>query len=87
MAKDLKIQSQISILSSSKDSISFQIKGAGTPENVFRFVEKVENCNYFIQIERMRISKLTEAELKMKEFKGFSKNDLKFEILFSVLTK
>jgi hypothetical protein len=87
MAKDLKIQSQISILSSSKDSISFQIKGVGTPENVFKFIEKVENCNYLIQGERMRISKLSEAELKIEEFKGFSKNDLKFEISFSVLAK
>jgi hypothetical protein len=87
MAKDLEIQSQISILSSSKDSISFQIKGVGAPENVFKFVEKIENCNYLIQVERMRISKLSEAELKMEEFKGFSKNDLKFEISFSVLTK
>jgi hypothetical protein len=87
MAKDLKIPIQISILSSSKDSISFQIKGAGAPENVFEFIEKIENCNYLIQIERMRISKLSEAELKTEEFKGFSKNDLKFEISFSVLTK
>jgi acylphosphatase len=87
MAKDLEIQGQISILSSSKDSISFQIKGVGAPENVFKFVEKIENCNYLIQVERIRISKLGEAELKMEEFKGFSKNDLKFEISFSVLTK
>jgi hypothetical protein len=87
MAKGLGIQSQISILSSSKDSISFQIKGVGAPENVFKFIDKVENCNYLIQVERMRISKLSEAELKMEEFKGFSKNDLKFEISFSVLTK
>jgi chaperonin cofactor prefoldin len=87
IAKGLEIQSQISILSSSKDSISFQIKGVGAPENVFKFIEKVENCNYLIQIERMRISKLSEAELKTEEFKGFSKNDLKFEISFSVLTK
>jgi len=87
MAKDLKIQSQISILSFSKDSFSFQIKGVSTPENVFRFIEKIENCNYLIQIEGIRISKLSEAELKMEEFKGFSKNDLKFEISFSVLTK
>jgi acylphosphatase len=87
IAKDLKIQSQISILSSSKDSISFQIKGAGNPENVFKFIDKVENCNFLIQVERIRISKLSEAELKMEEFKGFSKNDLKFEISFSVLAK
>jgi hypothetical protein len=87
VAKGLEIQAQISILSSSKDSISFQIKGVGVPENVFKFFEKIENCNYLIQIERMRISKLTEAELKMKEFEKFSKNSLKFEISFSVLTK
>jgi len=87
IAKDLKIQSQISILTTSKDNISFQIKGVDAPENVFRFIEKVENCNYLIQVERIRISKLSEAELKMEEFKGFSKNDLKFEISFSVLTK
>jgi len=87
MAKDLKIQSQISILSSSKDSFFLQIKGAGAPENVFKFIEKIENCSFLIQFERMKISKLSEAELKMEEFKGFSKNDLKFEISFSVLTK
>jgi acylphosphatase len=87
MARDLQIRSEISILSSSKDSISFEIKGAGSPENVFKFLEKVENCNFLIQIERLRISKLTEAELKIKEYEGFSKNDLKFEVSFSVLTK
>jgi competence protein ComGC/acylphosphatase len=87
MAKDLKIQSQISILSSSKDSLSFQIKGVGVPESVFKFIEKIENCNFLIQVERIRISKLSEAELKTEELKGFSKNDLKFEISFSVLTK
>ncbi len=87
MAKDLNIQSQISISSFSKDSISFQIKGVSSPENVFKFIEKVENCNYLTQIEKIRISKLTESELKREEFKEFSKNDLKFEIFFSVLTK
>jgi acylphosphatase len=87
MAKNLQIQSEISILNSSKDSISFQVKGAGSPENVFKFLEKIENCNFLIQIERLKISKLTEAELKIKEYEGFSKNDLKFEVSFSVLTK
>ena len=87
IAKDLKIQGQISISSFSKDSISFQIKGVSSPESVFKFIEKVENCNYLIQIEKIRISKLTEVELKMEDLRGFSKNDLKFEISFSVLAK
>ena len=87
MAKDLKIPIQISILTSSKEKISFQVKGAGFPENVFKFIEKIENSNFLIQIEKIRISKFTEAELKMKEFEGFSKNDLKFEISLSVLAK
>jgi len=87
IARDLKVQSQIAILGSSENSISFLIRGAGFPENVFRFIEKVENCNYLIQIEKIRMSKLSEVELKVEEFKEFSKNDLRFEILFSVLAK
>mgnify|MGYP000393603845 CR=1 FL=1 len=87
MAKDLKVKTQISISSFSENSISFQIKGVSSQESVFKFIEKVENCNYLIQIERIRISKLTEAELKMEELKEFSKSDLKFEISFSVLAK
>jgi cell division protein FtsI/penicillin-binding protein 2 len=86
-AKDLKIQSQVSIMGTPKESFSLQIRGVGFAENVFKFIEKLENSNYLIQIEKIKISKLTEAELKTEEFKGFSKNDLKFEISFSVLTK
>jgi hypothetical protein len=87
IAADLKLSIQISILGSTKDTLSFQIRGVGFPENVFRFIEKVENCNFLIQVERIRFSKLTEAELNMKEFGGFSQNDLKFEISISVLTR
>jgi len=87
MAKDLQIQSQTSILTSSKDIFSFHIKGIGFPENVFRFIERIENCNYLTQIEKLNIKKVTEVELKKEETERFSSNDLKFEISFSVLTK
>jgi hypothetical protein len=86
-ARYLEIQSQISILGSSKENLSFQISGVGFTENVFRFIEKIENSNYFIQLERIKLSKLEESELKVEELKKFSKNGLKFEISFSVLTK
>jgi HAMP domain-containing protein len=85
MGKDLVSSTQVSILSSTKNSMKFQVQGKGNLENVFKLIEKVENCQYLIQIERIEISKTEES--KLKETKGSTLPTLEFKVLFTVQTK
>jgi hypothetical protein len=86
IANDLKIKSEISILSSLKDSLSFQVRGVGVVDNVFKFIEKLESANYLIQIENVKISRVGNLRFNQEELKA-SKNNLWFEVTFLVLTK
>jgi hypothetical protein len=43
--------------------------------NLFKFLEKLENSTYLIQIKSLNISRLPESKLQTKEYEGFSKED------------
>lgn len=66
-AKDCQIFSEISLSPKGKDFLSFQIKAVGFPQNIFRFLEKVENSPYLVQSEKIIISKISESEVKEKK--------------------
>lgn len=86
-ANNYQILSEISLLSSGKDFLSFQVKAIGLPKNVFRFLDKIENSPYLVQIEKLILTKLSEAELKTKELEGLPLESLKLTFSFKVQTK
>jgi hypothetical protein len=72
---------------STLSEVDFQIAGFSTFKNAVCFLEKLEFGPYLIQISNLNLSKLTEEELKAKNFQGFSLNDVKLNIVFRVYTK
>lgn len=86
-ANNYQILSEISLLSSGKDFLSFQVKAIGLPQNVFRFLDRVENSPYLVQIEKITLTKLSKTELKSKELESLSLEGLKLTFSFKVQTK
>lgn len=86
-ANSHQILFEISSLNSGKGFLSFQIKAIGEAPNIFRFLDKIENCSYLVQIEKLTLTKLSETELKAKEMEGFPANSLKLNFSFKVQTK
>jgi hypothetical protein len=86
-AKSYQISLEISLLKSEKNYLSFQIIVIGPPKEIFRFVEKVENCSYLVQIEKININKLSETETKAKEMEKISGPILKSIFSIQVQTK
>jgi len=68
-------------------SLSFQLNSASSFPNLFKFLEKLENSSYLIQIKNLSISRLTENKLQSEEFKGFSQADVEASFLIKVLSK
>ena len=68
-------------------SIAFQITSVGSFPNFLKFLEKLESSKYLIEIQNLNISRLTEAELKLKEFEKFSLGDVKTIFSLKVYTK
>lgn len=67
--------------------IEFQILVASSFSKVFCFLEKLESSNYLIRISGLNFTKLTESDLKIKEFENFSIKDVKANITFKVYGK
>jgi Tfp pilus assembly protein PilO len=87
LAKGSQISYEVSLLKSEKNYLSFQITAIGPPRNVFRFIEKFENCPYLVQIEKLNISKLSETEIKAKGMEKIAGPILKSIFSFQVQTK
>jgi hypothetical protein len=86
-AKSYQLSFEISLLKSEKNYLSFQIITIGPSKETFRFIEKVENCPYLVQIERLNFSKLSETEIKTKEMEKISGPILKSIFSIQVQTK
>lgn len=67
-------------------SISFQLFLAGPFPSLSQFLEKLESSIYLIEIQNLNISRLSETELKSKEFEKFSLGDVKATLSIKVFT-
>lgn len=68
-------------------SLIFQITSVSSFPNFLKFLEKLEFSNYLIEIQNLNIARLTETELKSKEFETFSLGDVKAILTLKVYTK
>ena len=68
-------------------SIGFQLSLAGSFSNFTKFLEKLESGPYLIEIQNLTISRLSETELKSKEFENFLPGDVKANLSIKVYTK
>lgn len=68
-------------------SSNFQLTLAGPYSSVLRFIDKLENGRYLIGFSSLSFSKLTDMELKSKEFGKFSSGDIKGSISIKVFAK
>ncbi|MDI6603243.1 MAG: GspMb/PilO family protein [Patescibacteria group bacterium] len=85
----LKISSGLP-LKTEKDSwpsLSFQLNLAGSFPNLVKFLEKLESNLYLIEIQNLTITRLSETELKSKEFEIYSLGDVKASLSIKVYTR
>lgn len=68
-------------------SSNFQLSLAGSYPKIIRFIDKLENSQYLITLQSLNFSKLTDMELKSKEFASFFSGDAKGNISLKVYTK
>lgn len=65
-------------------SISFQLDLIGSFPNFLKFLTKLESSFYLIKIQNLAITRLSESELKSKEYQEFSFGDVKANLLIKV---
>jgi len=68
-------------------SLYFQLSTTGPFSNFSKFLEKLENSPYLIEVQNLTIKGLTEGELQKKELKSFSSGDVSANLLISVFTQ
>lgn len=89
LASVLKISIKISLSNNPETenqpwpSLYFQLSTTSSFLNFSKFLEKLENSSYLIEVQSLNIKKLTEEELPPKE----SGNDIEANILIKVFTK
>jgi len=79
-----------SLFKTSEDAwpiIGFTINVAGPSSSFLRFLEKLEAGPYLTQLLNLNIRRLTEGELKLKDFEMFSLGDVQASFLVKVFTK
>ncbi|MBL7150148.1 MAG: hypothetical protein ISS84_00760 [Candidatus Pacebacteria bacterium] len=67
-------------------SITFQVSCEGKFSNFGKFLEKIETGPYLIEILNLNTRRLTEKELKPKEFEEFSLADSSISLSIKVFT-
>lgn len=88
ISKDSKIELEISSIvketgkEASWPSLSFQLSAIGSFPNFLKFLKKLENSPYLIEIFNFNIQKLTKKELG-----AFSPGDIESPLLIKVFTK
>lgn len=87
MIKNYQVLSEIKLIGTGKDFLSFQINASGSPQEIFRLLEKTENIPYLVQIEKITLSKVSESELKEKKLETTLIEGLKLVVYFKVQTK
>lgn len=68
-------------------SSNFQLSLAGPYSKILQFLDKLENSRYLASFQSLNFSKLTDAELKLKDFVGFSSGDVKGGMGIKVFVK
>lgn len=66
------------------NSIGFRLNLIGSFNNFMRFFEKIETAPYLIEIQDLSIKKLTESELKLESYQGFSLGDINSSLTIKV---
>jgi len=88
---DLSVEiSPIPTLKTAEDpwtSLFFQISSITPSPKFLKFLEKLESSVYLIEIQNLSIKRLTETELKAKEFEKFSLGDVKVNLSIKIYTK
>lgn len=74
-------------ITENKNAIHLQILVISSFPKISCFLEKLESGQYLIEVLGLEFSKLTEGDLKTKEFGNFSLGDVKGIIFFRVLSK
>lgn len=93
IAKDLGILIDISYVSlkitedDPWDSIGFQIIITGSFIDFLRFVEKIENSPYLIEIQNLIVKRLTEQEIKSEKYGQSSLGNVRAVLLTKVYAK
>ena len=67
--------------------LSFQITSLGSAPDFYKFLDKIESGPYLIEIQNLKINRLTEKELEQKEFVGLFLGDVKAVISVNLFTK
>jgi len=68
-------------------SLFFQISSTGSFSKFLKFLAEIETSPYLIEIQNLNGRRLTEKELKLKEFENFSLGDVKTTLSIKVYTK
>lgn len=68
-------------------SLSFQLSLSGSFPDFLKFLKKLENSPYLIEVLNLNTEKLIETELWSENYKAFSPGDVNVEILVKVFTK
>ncbi len=68
-------------------NLLFQSSVTGSFSNFSKFLEKLENSPYLIEVTELNSRSLTEKEAKSKEFEGFPSADTSTLILIKVLAR
>lgn len=67
--------------------IIFQIESVCSFPNFLKFFEKLESSPYLLETKNLNINKLTERDLKSKEFEGVSPEDVKTSFTMKVFAE
>jgi len=92
-SRDCGISINTTLISAEKDDkdlwdfLSFQINSISSFSKFLIFLEKIENSPYLIEIESLNIRKLSEEDIKLKDFLGSSVGDVSTNLLIRVYTK
>jgi len=68
-------------------SLSFQIITKGDPNKVFKFINKIDNSPFLIEIETLNMVRLNQNDIESNQFESFSVGDLNVNLLAKVYTK
>jgi len=86
LSLEISVSSPLKIEKDPWPSIPFQLSLAGSFTNLANFLEKLESTFYLIEIQNINITRLSENELKSKEFEVYSLGDVKAALSIKVYT-
>ena len=86
-----QIEISPSAIAQDKDSpwpyLTFHIESVSSAPNFFRFLEKLEVSPYLVEIRNLTIRRLTEKDLRLKQYEGASIGDVEATIVFKAFAQ